>query len=59
MQTIPTEKSYLLDIQEDSEGQFIVLPEEELEALDWHPGDVLEWLDNSDGSWTIRKKESE
>ena len=59
MQTTPTEKSYLLDIQEDSEGQFIVLPEEELEALDWHAGDVLEWLDNSDGSWTIRKKESE
>jgi len=59
MQTTPTERSYLLDIQEDSEGQFIVLPEEELEALDWHSGDVLEWLDNSDGSWTIRKKESE
>jgi bifunctional DNA-binding transcriptional regulator/antitoxin component of YhaV-PrlF toxin-antitoxin module len=59
MQTTPTERSYLIDIQEDSEGQFIVLPEEELEALDWHPGDVLEWLDNSDGSWTIRKKESE
>ena len=59
MQTIPTEKSYLLDIQEDSEGQFIVLPEEELKALDWHPGDVLEWIDNEDDSWTIRKKESE
>jgi len=59
MQTTPTEKSYLLDIQEDSEGQFIVLPEEELKALDWHPGDVLEWIDNEDDSWTIRKKESE
>jgi len=59
MQTRPTERNYLIDIQEDSEGQFIVLPEEELETLDWHLGDVLEWLDNSDGSWTIRKKESE
>ena len=59
MQTTPTERSYLIDIQEDSEGRFIVLPEQELKALDWHPGDVLEWPVNEDGSWTIRKKELE
>ena len=24
--------------------------------LGWQPGDELEWNDNQDGSWTIRKK---
>ena len=25
------------------------------ESMDWHPGDQLEWQDNQDGSWTIKK----
>lgn len=27
------------------------------EHLGWHPGDTLEWNENSDGSWTIKKKQ--
>ena len=49
-------RSYTLEIQEDSDGQFLVLPEEELKALDWKEGDDIEWIDNSDGTWTLRKK---
>lgn len=25
------------------------------ERLDWRPGDTLEWIDNKDGTWTLRK----
>jgi len=50
-------RSYTLDVQEDSDGQYLIFPEEEMKLLDWHEGDVLEWFDNGDGSWTIRKAE--
>ena len=26
--------------------------------MGWQPGDVVEWVDNKDGTWTIRKKHS-
>ena len=26
------------------------------EQLGWHPGDTLEWIDNKDGTWTLKKK---
>jgi len=24
--------------------------------MDWTEGDTLEWIDNKDGTWTLRKK---
>jgi bifunctional DNA-binding transcriptional regulator/antitoxin component of YhaV-PrlF toxin-antitoxin module len=42
--------SYILEVQEDEDGnQFIVLPEEVLENLDWHEGDVLDWKLKGEG----------
>lgn len=26
------------------------------EQMGWSAGDVLEWIDNKDGSWTLKKK---
>ena len=26
--------------------------------LDWQEGDILEWIDNKDGSWLLQKKAS-
>ena len=26
------------------------------EQLGWQPGDLIEWIDNKDGSWTLQKK---
>lgn len=26
--------------------------------MGWQPGDVVEWVDNKDGTWTIRKQET-
>jgi hypothetical protein len=44
---------------EDSGELFFELPEQALNQMGWYEGDLLEWLDNGDGSWTITKKENE
>ena len=38
----------------DDEG-ILTFPDELMDALDWHPGDMLEWIDNQDGSFTLKK----
>lgn len=52
-----TARSYTLDVQEDSDGQYLIFPDEEMELLGWKEGDDIEWIENGNGSWTLRKKE--
>jgi bifunctional DNA-binding transcriptional regulator/antitoxin component of YhaV-PrlF toxin-antitoxin module len=51
-------KHYTITLQEDPETGELVLPftEEILIELGWKEGDVLEWIDNKDGSWSLVKK---
>ena len=32
------------------------LPQELLQMQGWQPGDVLIWIDNGNGTWSIEKK---
>jgi len=32
------------------------LPEEEMRAAGWQPGDPLSWRDNEDNTWTVALK---
>ena len=49
-----------LEVQYDQDlGHFIILPDEALNQVGWKSGDVIEWIDNGDGSWTLKKKEPE
>lgn len=57
MQIPDTARSYTLDVQEDSDGQYLIFPDEEMKLLGWKEGDDIEWIDNGNGSWTLRKKE--
>jgi bifunctional DNA-binding transcriptional regulator/antitoxin component of YhaV-PrlF toxin-antitoxin module len=42
--------SYILEIQEDNNGDlFIVFPEEIIEELNWKEGDVLDWKMKNNG----------
>jgi bifunctional DNA-binding transcriptional regulator/antitoxin component of YhaV-PrlF toxin-antitoxin module len=42
--------NYVLEVQEDENGEpFIILPDEVLENLDWHEGDMLDWKVKGDG----------
>lgn len=51
-------KSWTLTIEEDPETGDLFLPftEEILKELKWKEGDVLEWVDNQDGSWSLVKQ---
>lgn len=45
-------------IVEDPEqpGELLLdLGNELCDELGWKPGDVIEWHDNQDGTWTLRK----
>jgi len=38
----------------DNDG-ILTFPDELLKEIGWKEGDVLEWIDNQDGSWTLTK----
>ena len=40
----------------DDDG-ILTFPDELLEKTGWKEGDVLEWIPNDDGSFTLMKKE--
>lgn len=51
-------KSYTVEVQEDAEGElFIQFPDEMMAEVGWKTGDVLNWGDNKDGTFTLTKKE--
>lgn len=50
------EMRFVLDVLEKDGEKMIELPEEVLLALGWKEGTVLEWLNNGDGSWTLKEK---
>ncbi len=51
--------SWTLVVEEDSKtGDAILnLPEDLIEQAEWKEGDVLTWVDNKDGTWTLVKED--
>lgn len=51
-------KSFVCEVVTDPEtGELILdLGTELCGQLGWSTGDVLEWTDNKDGSWTLTKR---
>lgn len=43
----------------EEEDLIIEFSEDMLNQVGWAPGDVIEWFDNSDGTFTLRKKEND
>lgn len=41
---------------DDPESMILSFPDDLLANVGWSPGDIIEWIDNKDGSWTLRKK---
>ena len=53
-------KRWSLEVQKLEDGdEYIEFPKEVMEEVGWQEGDVIEWIDNKDGSWTLKKKEIE
>ena len=48
---------WTLNVNEDPDTGECMLqfPPELLETAGWKEGDILEWKDNKDGSWTLEK----
>ena len=53
--------SNILEVQEDSEtGElYLQFTADMLSQMGWHEGDMLEWIDNGDGSYIIQKKDQD
>lgn len=51
-------KNWILEVQKLEDGdQYLEFPKELMEEVGWEEGDVLEWIDNGNGSWTLKKKD--
>ncbi len=52
-------KRYTITLEEDPETGDLVIPftPDMLAQVGWDFGDVIQWKDNNDGSWTLSKKD--
>jgi hypothetical protein len=48
-------KKWVLPVEELGEMQFITFPDDLLEAANLKEGDELEWVNQGDGSWSLKK----
>lgn len=50
-------KSWTITLEDDPATGDLILPfpDDLLEAAGWREGDTLKWIDNENGSWTLRK----
>lgn len=52
----PTQ-TWTVQLEEDGNDVILPLPQEVLDHLDVKEGDVLNWIDNEDGTFSIRKQQ--
>lgn len=52
-------KRYTVDLIQDGDETILPLTDEILMDAGWNVGDDIEFIDNKDGSWTMRKVEKE
>jgi hypothetical protein len=54
-------KKWTIELQDDPDTGDVILPfpEELLKEAGWVEGDVLDWRDNGNGSYTLTKKETQ
>jgi hypothetical protein len=51
-------KSWIITIEEDENGElYLPLNQDILDLTKWKEGDIIEWSDNKDGSWTMKLKQ--
>lgn len=50
-------KSWTIVLDQDPETGDLIMPlsDEILESAGWKEGDTLEWIDNENGTWSLRK----
>jgi hypothetical protein len=49
-------KTWTVPVEEDDLGEYLInLPAELIEIVGWVENDILEWIDNKNGSFTLKK----
>jgi hypothetical protein len=47
----------IITLESDDKGNLVLpLSDDILKEVGWETGDVIDWIDNKDGSWTMKKK---
>ena len=49
--------TWTVEIEWDGEDAILPLPQEVIDHLDAKEGDVLQWIDNGDGTWSLTKRQ--
>ena len=53
-----TQWTITLEEAEDGSGDLVMpLPQDLLDGAGWKEGDTLEWIDNNNGTWSLKKVE--
>lgn len=52
-------KKWVVEVQQDVDGEYFLEFPEGCLPSDWIEGTVVEWVDQKDGSWLLRKKSDE
>ena len=47
--------TWTVTVIEDGDDVVLPFPDELLASVGWQEGDTLEWLDNENSTWTLRK----
>lgn len=47
---------YVLDVKGSDDDLYLDFPEELIKSQGWEVGTALQWVDNGNGSWTIKAK---
>lgn len=54
-----TGKTRIVELQKTEDGElYLPLDDDIWNELGWQIGDTVEWIDNGNGSWTIRRKDN-
>ena len=52
-----SEQKYIATVEEDAWGELVLVFPDGCLPEDWVEGTTVEWIDQKDGSWLLRKKE--
>lgn len=50
-------QTWTITVEEDSEGCFLSLPDDLLKSQGWQEGDTINWIDDKNGAWILRKSD--
>ena len=51
------DKHWVVELEQDGDDVILPLPQEVLDHLDVKEGDVLKWIDNGNGTWSLVKRQ--